>query len=350
MNEYTFYKDDVRDGRLFIGSSDLPVIVKTKKTKLKKSKRDLWLEKREMIEGSTGNEATRWGHELEPLVISRFIMDFEDEMTAYKFKVDQILHQNYRTDDYEPPTDFIPYTEAHAEIAPWAVAHADALYVGDKSEPFLIEAKTGRYFARIARDDMEGFVIDEDDDLPDTEKIPIEVMLQVQWQMLCYNVNLTYVLLFCDNQYFCYKIPAYRKWWPLLLEQASVFYNQCKTGEEPTPEKKEDVFSMFPELKDRASFVTGIAANIAEDMKAEKKKLGRLIKKYKAKRDDINDAAGLLLRDNRYLYNGETGQKLFSQSKYMKQGSISPKDLEENDRIKYEKLGIIKPHEERRIN
>lgn len=43
MNKYIFYKSDVRpEGKLFIGSSDIPVIIKTKNSKIKKSQYELW--------------------------------------------------------------------------------------------------------------------------------------------------------------------------------------------------------------------------------------------------------------------------------------------------------------------
>lgn len=350
MINYTYYSGEVRTDEIIVGSSDMPVVIKTEKTHIKKSTRELWNEKRN---GSdfTGNDATRWGHKLEPLVLHEFIFKNYNEELAYQFLVDTVLHQEYRAENYNPPTIFKPYTEARLANCPWAVAHADCLVVPeDGSEPFLLEAKTGRFFARVARDDMPGFIIEEDES-PDIEKIPIEVLIQVQWQLMIYKVNFAYVLLLVDdNVYIQYKIPAIKKWFPIMLEKASVFYNQCITGERPQPEKKEDVFDQFKSIFDKAVFVVGERALMAEKMREEKKRLKKLVKKYKDHINDINDATALLMGDHKFLFNGETSQKLFSQSCYSQDGMFHPSKLDEEDYEKYKKRGLIKENLIRKVN
>lgn len=353
MNPITFYQSGVRDNKnIFIGSSDIPVIIKTEGTKVKKSQRELWQEKTGQIEGFKGNESTQWGHDLEPLVLAKHIKNNYGDDIAFEFKKDAIIHENFRPDDYRPPTDFLPYTEAIHPKFPWAVAHGDALFSGGKiSQPYLLEGKTGRFFSRIKRDNMEGFNISESTDIEDYNKIPADVMLQVQWQMLCYGVDLTYVLLLVDdNQYFEFKIPAFKKWFPFLLEKASRFYNYCINMEQPPPEKKEDVYDMFSDLKDKAVYVTGDRAIIGYDMRMRKKHLQKLIKKYRSEVDDINDSAVLLMGENKFLYNGETGDKLFSQSVFKKTDLISANSLDPEDKIKYEKNGVITTSTIRKVN
>ena len=351
LNPYTFYKSHVRDSEeLFIGSSDIPVIIKTKKTSIKKSQRDLWLEKLGKVKGFEGNEFTAWGHHLEPLVLAKFIENEYGQDTAFKFKLDAIKYENERPEGYEPPTDFLPYTECRHPKFPWAVAHADCLVLnGD--EPYLLEAKTGGYWARVKRDGKDGFDTSDNSDLEDPDKIPIEVMLQVQWQMLVYGVNLTYVLLLVDdNKFYQYKIPAIKKWHPMMIEKASRFINLCKTGEEPTPEKKEDVFDMFDRLKDSAVYVTGDRSLIAQDMKRQKKILKKRIARDKKELEDINDSAVLLMQDNKFLYDGETGQKLFSQSFYKTWGMIHKNSMDDEDIKKYIERGILKENDVRKVN
>lgn len=371
MNPFTYYSSGVRDNKsFFVGSSDIPIIIKTKRSHIKKSARELWLEKTGKVEGFQGNELTYWGHELEPLVLCRQIKETHGEEISFQFKKDTIIHQNNRPVDYKPPTQFLPYTEAIHPKLPWAVAHADCLFtdrtqfttvemdgktynvpiLDQDSNPYLLEAKTGRFFARIKRDNMVGFDV-SGDDIEDHHKIPADVMLQVQWQMLCYGINLTYVLLLVDdNQFFRYEIPAFKKWWPYLIEKASVFMNHCINDTTPPPEKKEDIFGLLNDLKDQAVYVTGERALIAEDMKARKKHLKSLAKKYKDEITDIDNAAALLMAENKFLYNGETGDKVFSQSKYSQYGLISPNGLTEEDRDKYEKLGIVKKIDIRKVN
>ena len=96
MNNYTFYQSNVRrENELIIGSSDIPVIIKTKNSRIKKSQYELWEEKTGKVKPFQGNDYTTWGHELEPLLISAFIRKNYNAKLAYKFKVDYILHQEY---------------------------------------------------------------------------------------------------------------------------------------------------------------------------------------------------------------------------------------------------------------
>ena len=309
MNPYTFYSDQVRNTKeIIIGSSDLPVIIKLPDSKIKKTTLELCEEKRGECEQFTGNDATEWGHDLEPLLISKFIEKNVNRKTAHQFKVDYILHEDYRYPGYKPPTLYHPFTECKHPKFPWAVAHADCIYTGDK--PYNIEAKTGGYFARVKREGVEGFDLEDHS----ANGVPGDILLQVQWQMLIYNVFFTYVLLLVDdNKFHVYKVPAIQKWWPLMIEKASRFYNCCITGERPQPENFNDVKKLFPEVFDRATYITGDRAIIAEEMKEEKKSLQAKIKKYNARIDDINDAAGLLMGDNKFLMNGETTKKIFQQ-------------------------------------
>jgi len=309
MNPYTFYSDQVRNTKeIIIGSSDIPVIIKPKGSKIKKTTYELFEEKRGECEVFTGNDATSWGHDLEPLLIAKFIEKNVNRKFAHEFKVDYILHEDYRYPGYKPPTMFHPFTECRHPKFPWAVAHADCIYAG--AIPYSLEAKTGGYFARVKREGVEGFDLEDHT----INGVPTDIILQVQWQMLVYNIHLTYVLLLVDdNKFHVYEVQAIPKWWPLMLEKASRFYNCCITGEKPQPETFDDVKKLLPEVFDRATYITGDRAIIAEEMKAEKKAMQAKIKKYNDRIDDINNAAGLLMGDNKYLYNGETTEKIFQQ-------------------------------------
>ena len=322
MNPYTFYQSDVRrPGELYIGSSDIPVIIKTKNSRIKKSQYELWEEKTGKAESFQGNDFTTWGHELEPLLISAFIRENYNSKLAYKFKVDYILHQEWRDPEkYNPATFFHPFTECRHDLFPWAVAHSDCICIPEINEngytivddfnAFQLEAKTGGYFARVKREGFEGFDLDDHS----TNGVPTDILLQVQWQMLVYDIGLTYVLLLVDdNKFHIYEVPAIKKWFPLMLEKASRFIWHCQKDKPPKPEKYSDIEKLFPEIKDKAVYVTGERAVIAEQMKAEKKKLQIKIKKYQSRVDDIKDAAGLLMGENKFLYNAETGKKIFQQ-------------------------------------
>ena len=350
MNPYTFYSDQVRNNKeIIIGSSDIPIIIKTSDTKIKKTTYQLWEEKRGECEQFSGNDATEWGHELEPLLLARFIKNKIGEKTAYQFKLDYILHEHYRDiTTYKPPTLYHPFTECRYPKLPWAVAHADCIYTGEN--PYNIEAKTGRYFARVKREGVEGFDLEDHS----ANGVPSDVLLQVQWQMLIYNIAFTYVLLLVDdNKFHVYEVPAIFRWWPFMLEKASLFYNCCITGEKPQPENFDDVKKLFPDVFDRATYITGDRAIIAEEMAAEKDSLQAKIKKYSARIDDINDAAGLLMGDNKYLYNGETTEKIFQQVISKDQFAlIHPSTIQKQAPEAFtiiEKSGLIKKYDRRYV-
>jgi hypothetical protein len=351
MNQYKFYQSDVRpEGKLFIGSSDIPVIIKTKNSKIKKSSYELWEEKTGKAECWQGNEATSWGSELEPLLLAKFIREFANLKTAYRFKIDYMLHQEYRKEKYIPATNFHPFTESVHPQFEWAIAHADCIACNGFDKPFLIEAKTGGYFARVRRDGIEGFDLDDHS----SSGVPTDVLLQVQWQMLCYDIDMTYVLLLVDdNKFHVYEVSAIKKWWPLMLEKASRFYNYCITDKPPQPEKYDDVKGLFPEVKDKAVYMIGEQAIIANEMLEEKKRIQEKMKRMQNRLDDINDAAGLLIGESKYLYNGETNEKLFQQvimkDQYnMIHPSTIKKEAEEAFKI-LESKGLIKKSDRRFI-
>jgi len=349
MRNYIFYRDDVRTDDLVIGSSDIPIIIKTPGSIIKKSTYELWEEKSHRVDQFSGNEKTAWGHDLEPLLISRFIKQRYDRKTAHYYKIDYMLHEDYRDpDNYDPPTSFHSFTECRHPEYPWAIAHADCIYT--EHQEYNIEAKSGGYYARVKRNEIEGF------DLTDLTitGVPSDVLLQIQWQMFVYDLNLTYVLLLVDtNRFFVYEVPAIKKWWPLILEKVSYFYNCCKNDTPPQPEKYSDVSKLFPDVYDRALYVTGERATIIEEMRAEKKSLQKKIKKYESRIDDINNAAGILMQDNKYLYNGETGERIFQQVISNNQFNlISPVTIEKQAPDAYKILnekGLIKTHNRRFI-
>lgn len=354
MNPYIFYQSDVRrQNELVIGSSDIPIIIKTKNSRIKKSAYELWEEKTGRVEPFQGNDYTIWGHELEPLLISAFIRKKYNSKLAYKFKIDYILHQEWRSETYYPATIFHSFTECRHPLFEWIISHGDCIcpyFKWNREKPIILEAKTGGYYARVKHEGIEGFDLEDHT----ATGVPSDILLQVQWQMLCYDINLTYVLLLIDdNKFHIYEVPAIKKWFPLMLEKASKFLWHCEKDKPPQPEKYSDIEKLFPGIKDKAIYITGERAIIAEQMKAEKKKLQSKIKKYQRRIDDINDAAGLLMQENKFLFNGETSKKIFQQVIIKDQyNPIHPSTIQKNDPVSFDrltKLGLIKKSDRRYI-
>lgn len=330
-----------------IGSSDIPIIIKPQGSRIKKTAYELWEEKRGKVPIFEGNDFTYWGHALEPLLIEKFIADNSGLEIAHRFKMDYIKHEHFRPDDYFPTTSYLPFTECMHEKFNFAYAHADC-FLNDHVKPFLIEAKTGGYYARVKKENQEGFDLNDHS----INGVPTDVILQVQWQMLVYNVNLTYVLLLVDdNKFHVYEVPAIKKWWPFMLEKAANFVRCCETDTPPQPENYDDVKKLFPEVFDRSIYITGEQSVIAREMKHELKTLSKKKKQIENRIDDIKNAAGLLMGDNKYLYDGETGDKLFQQVISEKnQALIHPSTIKKNCPEAYkllEESGSIKFYDKR---
>ena len=313
MNNYTFMQKGVRDAKGFmLGASDFPVICKPVGSKVQKTQAELYYEKLKLKEGFQGNDATKWGHWLEPLILSEHIERHGTVEEAYKFRLDALKYEKKRPKKYLPPTKFLPYTEAREKDFPWILAHADLLNAEDE---YLCEAKSGKMFARMRSDVSDGF---SKDDFTACG-VPADILIQVQVQLMCYDIDKAYVnLLVDDNVYYEYKVPAMRAWWPKLLEKADRFKWHVDNKRVPKPEKASDVFDIWGEVEDTIKYVTGLEALMFTKMKDDIKNLGKMSKIIDSKVKDIKDAAAIMMKENKYMFNAETGQKLFTQVSFEK--------------------------------
>lgn len=305
MNPFTFCTEHVREAsRVFVGASDIAALCGfTKRTAI-----DKWLVDTGKEEAWKGNDFTEIGHELEPLVLSRFIKkQYNDSKTAYKFKVNYILNEHHREPSYMPPTQFYPFTEAVHPEFDFCVAHADMLNIENEH---TTEVKTGGYFARVRRDDSPGFDLDDKSE----NGIPADVMLQKQYQFMCYgNLSGEVVLLIDDNKLHIYEVQARPHWYPKMIEIASRYMWCVKNDRPPIPKNFGDIKKLFPEVYNRTTYVTGEKAVLCREMVEERKRHKKIIKRHQKKVDDIDDALSLMIGDNKLLFDGETMDKLCTQ-------------------------------------
>lgn len=345
MNNFTFYKDDVREeGRVFVGASDMPTLCNlTKRSALEK-----WEVDTGRTESFKGNDFTEMGHELEPLVLSRFIKkQYQDPKTAYRFKLDYILHEHHRLDTYKPPTPFYSFTEAVHPDFDFCVAHADMLNIENSR---TTEVKTGGYFARVRRNDSPGFDLEDHSE----NGIPADVMIQKQFQFMCYgNTEGEVVLLVDDNKMHIYEVKAKPHWYPKMIELASRYMWCVKNDKPPIPKHFGDIKKIFPEVTDLTTYITGDKAILARQMKEERIRLKKIVKRYDKRIKDINDAFSLLIGGNKMLIDGETMEKICTQIVSKNQyNPIFPSAIKKEFPDIYDKLleaGKIKFHDKRYI-
>lgn len=164
----------------------------------------LYLEKREEIPPFEGNEATRWGHLLEPVV-----------RQEYANRTGRIVRM---------PSD----TFRHPEHS-FMLCHPDG--VTDCRR--LYEGKTARY--------------DYDWGPDGSDRVPEDYMLQVQHNMLVMGLEVADIaVLIGGSDFRCYEIPADRELQEMLVEAEAELWDRIVRGDPPPAKNEADLRRMFP--------------------------------------------------------------------------------------------------------
>ena len=345
MNNYTYMTggQDVRTRKgFYVGSSDIASILGLSST----TPHQWWREHTGRDEPFAGNEATEWGHKLEGLILETAIREEAGLAVSMKFFLDYARNMYHRAPRWRPKTAYEPYTEAIHPDLPWLLAHADCIYnPGEKN----FEAKSGRRFANLRRDDMDGY----DPKDPTASGVPFRVYFQTQLQTACYGIKETDVLALIDtNNYSTYQIDANPKIQARLIEAASRMMYCLERDVEPTPKTFGDIQHMFPELNNERLTIMGEKAAIGWDLKERRKKAATKEKRAKGEKEDCTNALALLIGENVELVD-ELGNKICTQSKYEQDNMLSPKKIKESSPEAFELLdaaGMITKSDRRRIN
>lgn len=328
LNEESFHKSRLKN----LGASDFPILLGLSKFC---TPYELWRIKSGRQEPFQGNESTKWGHNLEPVILGSYIREVESDYWEQEFLIDYFLNKNERRFDYKPRTFFYPFTEFYHPDIPWAVSHPDMI---DLHRDCNIEAKSGRRFANIRRNEMDGF----NTDCSDESGIPLKYYVQIQWQMLCSGLDKTILRALIDNEELSYEINANKKIQEKLIDIGSRFMFCLKKDQEPMPINSDDIKKIFPMVQEKTAYLIGSESEFANKMKDRKIFLSEKVKKYQDEIDDINNSLMILIGENKYLYD-ENNVKICSQTSFEKE-SISLKDLKSKKPDIYENLkndGII---------
>ena len=304
-----------------------------------------WLEMTGRQKPRKSGGAANWGHRHEMNILSSYIEDIDCEDTAYQFELDYLKHKYKRPDSYVPATNFIPYTEFfHPEI-PWLMAHPDCIDLENQEN---IEAKSGRLFANMRRDGMDGYT--RDDNGP--SGVPLKVYVQVQIQALCTGLKSSKVRALIDtSEILNYEIPSSKKVQEKLLDIGSRFMWNVKNDTEPMPINTDDIKKMFPDVVNKTAYVMGEQAEFARKMKERKKFLKAKQKKFKSEIEDINDALFVMIGKNKYLFDDDN-KKICTQVMFDTENIAGVKQIEESEKDLYVRLktkGLIKPGKTRYV-
>ena len=319
MNEFTYLKDINFDNiRYYIGASDVATLaglnIKYKQTPL-----TLWEEKTGRRESNFNNERMDHGHDLEPLILKWGLEKLKtDDPIKYdqhfykKFMVSRINNDYYCQGHYS-------LTECKCPEYPFIKAHTDLFFDGvcyDTS--FIMEAKSAGFYGS-KRNDNINLGYDKED--MSANGIPTSVYLQVQTQMLCYDIPVCYVSVMIDTgiHKLYGPIPAHKKTQEKIIALCVNFWRHVTTDQPPTPMIWKDVLHLNPGFdKDSKIVIGGAEEEKAMYMKEVAKKLREEKKEIDEKLSDIKNAMGLLVGENKWL-ESSAGDKIataFNATKY----------------------------------
>ena len=352
MNKFWKIEDFHQSRERCIGASDIPTLAGLNK-KYNQTPLTLWEQKTKREEGFKGNSATYWGHKLEPLVLHEFIKQFySEELQTNQLmseELERLVDAHARNDHLFGPFKIL--TEAKHPDYQFTVAHADLLSLVDPENPFLVDAKTGNYFSG-----KKGLDIDfgySEDDLSE-QGIPSAAYLQMQYQMMCYGVDTSYVAALINTSDFRIygPIKAKKDIQEKCLTLAARFFDHLNDDTPPEPIIKEDVFKLFPNLKNETKVISNEDLVLALDAISERKKMKLQIKKLENKIEDIDDALHLLAGENT-IVNDPEGNKIIKISNYQTKRIKGLKEIEKNYPEIYEAIvenNLINESITRRLN
>ncbi len=299
MNNFSYLEKDNRSfekGREYIGASDIPTLAGLNK-RYGQTPLHFWEVFTGRKEGFKGNSRTYWGHMQEPNILKEYIRK-NTSVNSQGWLISRLGGSHEFSGLYS-------FTEAQNPDYPYAVAHADLLdTTGEFTEfPLLIQAKnTGLFAAKRSEDQIKGY--DKDD--KSQNGVPLAVYLQEQWELFCYGIEASYVAVLIDgaNWNLYGPITPHKRTIEKCLALAEKMWWHIQRDKPPKPETWPDVVSLFPEMEEGTATIIG--GQDYEDMlkmREELKAVNRRIKKLESKKEDIQNAVGLLIGGSEILKN-----------------------------------------------
>lgn len=277
------------------------------------------------------------GHYLEGKLLQEFISDNIDKQIANDFFYGYTMYKmdflklksvgNHLHPESYNNTPFKHNTEAGTE---WGIAHGDILYDVDPKylpilykaaeskdshpeiikingmeidlfKPFLIEAKTARYWSANRKEDpYTGY----DLNLFTWQGIPLKVYFQIQFQMLLYNVDICYVaLLFDTSSKHYWQIKANKKH-QNELQQIAIYMKKCIDTKTPPKDllmNSSDIKSLYPDINEDFREVKG--DELKEIIQTSKKYIEskRQEKAWSQRKAEYEERMSIYLKDTQVL-------------------------------------------------
>lgn len=298
-----------------VGSSDIPTLALLNK-RYGETPLTLWQEKTGRSTREPAGQRAYWGKVLEGVILAEWVRRHHGDEVAVeyaRYKARGMSYGPYKTNT-EATHPERSYCLAHADLvvdAPIDLTNNDL--VSDETflevRPIIVEAKSCGLMSGLRREDGDYGYSRTDFSLGG---VPMSVFLQVQWQGLCYGIDDLHVAVLIDTgDYREYSGRADPRAQEKLLALAERFWRCVETDTPPKPESWADVQLLWPDTEDASSMVGGPTEIQARNMVRRFHVLSEQAKRIEAEREDIKDALGILMGENKILTTAE-GIKLAS--------------------------------------
>ena len=238
-----FYPMEDRDfnkPRLYIGASDVATIAGKNRFKTRlQLYNDLIKAKNGELSDFRGNNATKFGSELEPYVVARWLESIDEPRKAQQFMMSRLNEAaRFDMDDMSLHS----FQEIRHADHDYLVAHPDIIATGDT--PFLLEAKvTSPYNKRGIDNPHEGYV-PKDGNGTD---IPLSVFLQVQFQLHLMGLENAQVIAIIGYDFHKYEIEYSAAVVERVMSMCVNFWQLVQDETPPEAMNLEDLNDLYPE-------------------------------------------------------------------------------------------------------
>lgn len=348
--------DETRKGR--IGASDIPAILPNPEKPTEslagygRTAVSTYLEKRGERKRDMPGLPAEIGHYLENKSLELFIRMFDDADVGADFRIEKESYESIVEAQSARPHQVDPYFHSTEYLNDDFIAHPDMLYVPgnedwdepgswkktingiavDFSSPFLVEAKSAQLFAAKRR---EGSLVSGYDfDLLSHQGIPLKHFVQIQFQLALFEVKTAYLALIYDTSNFqVWRVDAHKEWQGRIIDISGKMAKCIREGRMPRElaMNRADIMEIHPKHEKDYVMLTGGELEIVEETCREYRHAEDQEKKWKAKKEDANDAMAVHLAEYEEL-RGPNGKALavWRENKG-REGIKKPEDVEGKD-------------------
>ena len=336
MNTYHYIDRDIhqyRAGR--IGASDIPALIPDPDKPNEslagygRTAVTVWEEKTGRRQRDPAGLAAEMGHFLEPKTTALFLRDvfgreYANEWLLSRMQFELLRrsdHTNVQASQYQRAPvahniewyddKFIVHPDAIYQPPPVAPDPMEVVAHGlqiNLTKPFLIEAKSARYWSARRRDESQSAGYDMD--LRTWQGIPLRHYVQIQFQLAMMDVDTCYLpLLYDTSQFQVWQIAADKSIQGKIIDLAGRLSWHIANDQPPKSMAMNgrDIAALYPTIDEDFVYLAGDEAEAVTDACRAYRKATAQEKVWKAKKSEAQDAIAVHLKDRGELRNADGG-------------------------------------------